>query len=865
MRAARAAGPIGVAQLILGIGLAGGLATLVRGQSTLEARYAAALVDPAQYIAVHSDQLYTHDGDDRYWAPEHDLARDNIQQLFEAYGLETTIEAFNYWGYWGYNVVGQHTGITRPDDIYIIGAHYDSISYDSLAPGADDNASGVAAVLEIARLVSEWPSEATVRFIAFDKEEWGLYGSVAYVISHYTESIRGMVCLDMLAYRLSPHNQAVVGGRAESADVKAALITALADCGGITATDIGQADYSDHVPFEEVGFHAAVLDEYDIFENDFIHTDLDSLETSNYIDYGYATALTRGALGWLVDAAGITPRDLPGDMNCDATVNTDDINPFVLAHLDPAAYAAENPDCHLSNADVNGDGTVDLGDVNPFVALFFAPCSAPQGSAKLWTADAPQDILGTSVALSGDAAAIGSNAENMGSLSGSVLICESSAGAWTEVARLTSPGGSPDDLFGRSVALDGTTLLVGAPGASACAGAAYVFERLDGLWTSTAALTAADGAADDDLGRAVAVSGETVLVGAPGVDGPGVQRGVVYVFERSGGVWNQTATLTASDGADYDMFGFSVAIAGNTAVVGAVYANAAHGAAYVFERSAGAWACVAQFTAPDGIPDDRFGYAVDVSGDTAVVAAYRLGAGVGRTMAYVYERAGGAWGSGARLGTWSATFGAAVAVDGPTILVGRDGGNLPADSGLAYVFQPVDGVWTQVNQLAAWDAATGERVGTAVALDGGRALLGVPLHFEPPAGVGAAYVFKVDGDGVPWVEQPPADQSATVGGAATMVVSAVAPTELSYRWRKDGQRLVDDGHISGADTATLTIDPVSTDDAGLYVVVVHSLCGTIMSEGATLTVQAPWRPSRGPAAASATPADECNGRPRCRP
>ncbi len=821
---------------------AGAGATLAWAQSTTEGRHAALLVDQAQYVAVHSDRLYTHDGDDRYWAPEHDLARDNIQQLFTEYGLETSIEPFNYGGYWGDNVVGQRTGTTRPDEIYIIGAHYDSISFDEMAPGADDNASGVAGVLEIARLVAQWPSEATVRCIAFDLEERGLFGSVSYVISHYTEDIRGMVSLDMLAYRLSPHNQAAVGGRAESGGVKTALIAALADCGGITATDIGQADYSDHVPFEQVGFQAAVLNEYDIYENTFFHTRWDSLETSNYIDYDYAIALTRGVLGWLVDAAGITPAHLPGDMNCDATINLDDINPFVLAHSNPAGYATELPDCHWSNADVNGDGAVDLGDISPFVALFFAQCGGPQASAKLWTADAQQDVLGTAVALSGDVAAIGSNEENMGSLSGSVLVCESAAGAWTPVARLTSPSGSPDDFFGRAVALDGATLLVGAPGDSATAayaGAAYVFERGDSTWTLTAKLVAPDGVADDSLGRAVAINGDTVLVGAPGVDGAGLDRGAVYVFERSDGVWDHTATLTALDGADYDMLGFSVAIAGDTAVIGAIYANVTRGGACVFERNAGVWTQGVLLAAPDGIPDDRFGYAVDIAGDTAVVAAYRQGIGVGRTMAYVYQRGGGAWGAGTRLGTWSRTSGAAVAVEGQTILVGRDGGNLPTDSGLAYVFQPVGELWRPVNQLAAWDGTSGQRLGAAVALDGGRALLGAPLHFEPPTGVGAAYLFSLGGDGVPWVAQQPADQSVTAGGPVTLAVTVVAPGELSYRWRRDGQRLVDEGHIAGASTAMLTIDPVGSDDAGVYDVVIRTLCSTVASDGATLTVQAP--------------------------
>jgi hypothetical protein len=840
MRTKTDARSVRTAALVLGVGLASALGTMAYAQGSLEGHHAADLVDQAHYAAVHSDQLYTHSGDNRAEGAEHNLARDNIAARFTQYGLITTVEPFNYWGYNGYNVVGEFLGTTRPNDIYIIGAHYDSMTLEWVGgPGADDNATGTAAVLEIARLVSQWQSGATIRFIAFDLEEWGLFGSEAYASAHHTDNIRGMLSPDMLAFRLSPHNRAIVGGRTQSSDVKAALIAALGNYAGIEATDVGEADYSDHASFEDWGFHAAVLDEYDIFSNPNYHSQQDSVETPDYIDYAYATALTRGMMGWLVDAAGVTPEHPAGDMNCDATVDTADINPFVQALSDPAGFALAFPDCHLSNADCNGDGHVDFADINPFMAKFYAPCSGPQALAKLWTADAPEDYLGTSVALSGNVAAVGSNADGFGRLSGTVLVCESQGGTWTQTASLTSPIGSPDDLFGRTVALDGTTLLVGAAGDSETAlyaGAVYVFELVGGTWTQTGKLTASDGAAMDAFGQAVALSGDTAVIGAPGADGTGFDQGAAYVFWRVDGGWTERTKLTAADAADYDMFGFSVAIDPYTAVVGAIYHTGGRGAAYVFQEAPGGWCQVAELTAAGGVPDDQLGYAVAVDGNTVVAAAYHPSNGFGRTMAYVFEYVNPVWVERTRLGPWGHTFGASVAMDGQTILVGRDGGDLPAGAGVTYLFQPVNGQWTQVHELQAWDGFATGWFGSAVALSGGSALVGALFQFEPPADYGAAYIFQLNGDGVPWVAEQPADQTVATGESATLSVVAVGPAELSYRWRKDGHRLVDDGHISGVTTATLTINPVGSEDAGVYEVLVSSLCGSVTSAPATLTV-----------------------------
>ncbi len=190
----------------------------------------------------------------------------------------------------------------------------------------------------------------------------------------------------------------------------------------------------------------------------------------------------------------------------------------------------------------------------------------------------------------------------------------------TQVAKLTASDGAGGDEFGFSVAVSGDTLVVGAyrddRGANGNQGSAYVFQRNQGgadQWGQVRQLTASDGAASDQFGSSVAVSGDTVVVGAYLDDvGTNADQGSAYVFQRNQGgadEWGQVRQLTASDGTASDHFGFSVAVSGDTVVVGA-YRN---GSAYVFQRNQGGadeWGQVKQLTASGGAAADRFGYSV---------------------------------------------------------------------------------------------------------------------------------------------------------------------------------------------------------------------------------------------------------------
>ena len=182
----------------------------------------------------------------------------------------------------------------------------------------------------------------------------------------------------------------------------------------------------------------------------------------------------------------------------------------------------------------------------------------------------------------------------------------------TQQAKLTASDGAGGDWFGFSVAVDRDTAVVGAAldgvGGNASQGSVYVFTRSSGSWTQQQKLTASDGAASDWFGRSVAMSGDTAVVGAPFDDDNGTDSGSAYVFTRSSGSWTQQQKLTAPDGAASDRFGISVAVDGDTAVVGAyldtIGGDREQGSAYVFTRSGGSWTQQQKLTASDGAAGD---------------------------------------------------------------------------------------------------------------------------------------------------------------------------------------------------------------------------------------------------------------------
>jgi hypothetical protein len=389
------------------------------------------------------------------------------------------------------------------------------------------------------------------------------------------------------------------------------------------------------------------------------------------------------------------------------------------------------------------------------------------------------DCFGRSVAVDGDAIVVGDPCVTVDGkpYQGATYVFgrdQGGANQWGQVAKLNASDGAIGDAFGLSVAIDGDTIVVGAIFAVVDGrqkqGAAYVFKRDQGgasTWGQVAKLIASDGAADDEFGGSVAVSGDTLVVAVYGatVDGK-TSQGTAYVFGRDQGganAWGQVKKLTAGDGAAYDNFGRSVAVDGDTIVVGAPFATVGgqqlQGAAYVFGRDRGganAWGQVQKLTAGDGVARYLFGISVAISGDAIVVGAswVTVGGQGHQGAAYVFGRdQGGAnqWGQTQKLtasdGAINDYFGNRVAIDGDTIVVVATFADVDGkqDQGAAYVFKRDHGGtnrWSQVAKLIASDGAAYDEFGGSVAVSGDIIVAGTPLaDVGNNADLGAAYVF----------------------------------------------------------------------------------------------------------------------------
>jgi hypothetical protein len=373
-------------------------------------------------------------------------------------------------------------------------------------------------------------------------------------------------------------------------------------------------------------------------------------------------------------------------------------------------------------------------------AYVFAETNGTWSQAqKLASSDgAAGDYFGEAVALSNGIAMTGAIAATVGSntYQGAVYAF-AQTGSQFEEQKFTASDGADGDRFGISVAIDGDTALVGALLAAvtghSAQGAAYVFERSGETWSEVQKLVATDGAAFDRFGASVALEGDTALIGGWGAVG---QRGAAWVFTRSGGTWSQQARLDASDGATNDFLGQSVALSGDTAIAGAwgadIGGNAEQGAAYIFTRSGTTWSQQAKLTAADGMPNDSFGQTVSLDGDTALAGSpfAKVGDNFLQGAAYVFTRSGTTWSLQTKLtaddGQPLDRLGFAVALDGNTALCSALGASFDNETnrGAAYLFTFAGGNWTQQAKVGASDGVPFDDFGQSVALAGDTAVVG---------------------------------------------------------------------------------------------------------------------------------------------
>jgi hypothetical protein len=426
------------------------------------------------------------------------------------------------------------------------------------------------------------------------------------------------------------------------------------------------------------------------------------------------------------------------------------------------------------------------------------------GETKLTAADAAlEDFFGFAVAIDGDTLVVGATRDDDGGTdSGSAYVFTRGTGGWSERAKLAA--GDADDAFGFSVAVAGDTIVVGAPlvddpgnPSGISTGGAFVYVRDGDAWPFQAKLTADDGATGDKVGTAVAIGadGNTVVLGAK-QDFAADTPGAAYVFVRDGTTWSQQAKLTADDGAAGDNFGFSVAISGDTVVVGAVRDDADAGAAYVFQRDGTTWSQQDKLTAGDAAGFDRLGWSVAVSGDTAVAGAVNAEVEtIGSGAAYVFLRSGESWSEQAKLSVGDPAeadelgSGVAISRDERTVLLG--GARIPGfefNIGKVYVFRRSGSTWSEEIKITPGDGAVGDGFGRAVAFSGNVAAVGAFGADDGGSSAGAAYVYDLSTAG-----DFDADRRADI-------LWRNGETGAALLWQMDGFVKQATGSIGGAGT-----------------------------------------------------------------
>jgi uncharacterized repeat protein (TIGR01451 family) len=413
------------------------------------------------------------------------------------------------------------------------------------------------------------------------------------------------------------------------------------------------------------------------------------------------------------------------------------------------------------------------------------------------------DYFSWSVALDGDLAVVGAifAVGNGFQGPGQAYLFqrnESGANEWGEIRMLSANDGHSGDQFGWSVAIDGDVIVVGANqntvSGNTVQGSAYLFERnFNGAdaWGHTWKLTGSDGAAGDRFGGAVTIDGQAIAVGAAEADVDGVEdQGAVYIYRGYGSAWAFEAKPLASDGGANHQYGTALSLDGPFALVGSplssIGGNVEQGSAYLHTRNTGganSWGQAHHLIASDGAAGDRFGSAVSVFGEIAVVAApYAVIEGQPEqgavTIFYRNQDGADQWGQVLKLvatdGEAGDRFGSAVSLHGNTVIIGAPG--VQEGRGAAYIYARNRGgadAWGLVQKIMADDGNAMDQFGAAVSLYGTYAAIGAPTHAAPDTDQGAVYVVHSNQDGLDeWglVQKVTAND----GGAGDQFGSAVA-------------------------------------------------------------------------------------------
>ena len=421
---------------------------------------------------------------------------------------------------------------------------------------------------------------------------------------------------------------------------------------------------------------------------------------------------------------------------------------LVGANIDNGNFTNAN----LTNAQVDFAGYNYLTDnqsyrSNGYVSDDFQQALVDDGATN--------DEFGGSVFIDGDYAIVGARGDDdNGSSSGSAYIFTRSGTSWTQQAKITPDDGASSDSFGSSVSISGDYAIVGAyrDGDNGfLSGSAYIFVRSGISWTQQAKIKPSDGASLDLFGRSVSIDANYAIVGAYNDDDNGSGSGSAYIFVRSDTSWTQQAKIKPSDGATDDNFGLFVSISGNYAIVGA-YGDDDNGndsgSAYIFVRSDTSWTQQAKIKPSDGATDDEFGYSVSISGAYAVVGALRDDDnGNNSGSAYIFTRSDTSWTQQAKIkpsdGATDDEFGYSVSISGAYAVVGAlRDDDNGNNSGSAYIFTRSDTSWTQQVKIKSSGGAAGDNFGFSVSISGAHAIVGANLDDDNGSSSGSAYLVK---------------------------------------------------------------------------------------------------------------------------
>ncbi|WP_438039281.1 hypothetical protein [Sorangium sp. So ce128] len=371
--------------------------------------------------------------------------------------------------------------------------------------------------------------------------------------------------------------------------------------------------------------------------------------------------------------------------------------------------------------------------------LATAPAALTVTEDQKLTEETPalQRVFGFAVAGSGDTALIGAPDEN--SLTrGAAHVYTVTDGAATLDATLAPSDGENGMVFGRQVALDGDTAAVMASAnyeVRPYEERVYVFVRSDGAWSEQAKLTVPEDPALSFSRMAVDVGGDTVVASTVGED-IDLVRGKAFAFTRTGNAWSPRVELVPQDGPRG--FGWSVAVSGDTAIVGAAAdspeGSEFAGSAYVFVRDGGSWTQQAKLLPHDMSARASFGFSVDLAGDTAAIGA--------KSAVYIYTRSDGAWTEQAKLvPALRGSEATGVQLLGNAVVAGFVG--VADNKGIVSVFHGGEGTWTEVRTLAPSDGQTLDFFGWSAGYAGGSVVVGAPYHSAPLDRSGAAYVYAL--------------------------------------------------------------------------------------------------------------------------